>query len=80
MSVGRFWRLVRFGMVGNGIIPRPWSPSGRTSIGVKCVDGVVLGVEKLLLSRMLAPSSGTRLHTVEDHIGAVRAGREGLSR
>ncbi len=42
-------------------------------MGIRCVDGVVLGVEKLLLSRMLAPGSGTRLHSVEDHIGAVRA-------
>ncbi|MES1915241.1 MAG: hypothetical protein MHM6MM_007217 [Cercozoa sp. M6MM] len=45
-------------------------------IGVRCVDGVVLGVEKLLHSDMLIKgSAGNRLvHTIDRHVGAAFAG------
>lgn len=47
--------------------------TGGTSLGVKCVDGVVIGVEKLLISKLLVEGSGSRVHAVDDHIGVVCA-------
>mmetsp|Transcript_40904 Transcript_40904/g.130680 ORF Transcript_40904/g.130680 Transcript_40904/m.130680 type:complete len:82 (-) Transcript_40904:709-954(-) len=43
-----------------------------TAIGVKCKDGVVLGVEKLVISKMLVEGSNRRIHTVDRHAGMVR--------
>ena len=48
--------------------------SAGTALGVKCSDGVILGVEKLVLSKMLVEGSGRRVHAVEEHIGAATAG------
>lgn len=45
-----------------------------TAVGVKCRDGVVLGVEKLVHSKMLVEGSNRRIHTVDDHIGFANAG------
>ncbi len=47
-----------------------------TAVGVKCSDGVILGVEKLVPSKMLVESTGRRVHAVEEHIGAATAGFE----
>ena len=44
----------------------------RTVIGIHCTDGVIMGVEKLLLSRMLVPGTNRRLHNVDRHLGIVR--------
>ncbi len=43
----------------------------RTAIGVRCADGVILGVEKLVPSKMLVEGSGRRVQLVDEHIGAV---------
>ena len=43
-------------------------------MGLQCKDGVVLGVEKMLISKMLVPGTNRRVHTVEKHIGMVRKG------
>ncbi len=48
--------------------------SAGTALGVRCKDGVLLGVEKLILSKMLVPGSGKRVAAVADHIGAATAG------
>lgn len=45
-----------------------------TVIGIHCTDGVVMGVEKLLLSRMLVPGTNNRLHHVDRHLGIAVAG------
>ena len=47
---------------------------GGTAIGVKCSDGVVLGVEKVLLSPMLVKTSNRRIYTVDSHIGVAVTG------
>lgn len=44
------------------------------ALGVRCVDGVVLGVEKLLPSKMLLRTSNRRIHTVDRHAGLALAG------
>ena len=48
-------------------------PSG-TCVGVRCSDGVVLGVEKLVHSKMLVPGTGRRIHGVDAHVGIASAG------
>lgn len=45
-----------------------------TVIGVCCKDGVVMGVEKFILSRMMVPSSNRRILTVGKHSGLAMAG------
>jgi len=37
-------------------------------------DGVVLAVEKLVLSKMLEPGTNRRIHTVDKHVGLAVAG------
>lgn len=43
-----------------------------TAIGLRVKDGVVLAVEKLLVSKMLVPNTNRRIHTVDRHCGLVR--------
>ncbi|KAL9323839.1 hypothetical protein ACSQ67_008696 [Phaseolus vulgaris] len=45
-----------------------------TVIGIKCKDGVVLGVEKLIPSKMMLPGSNRRIHSVHRHSGMAVAG------
>ncbi|KAI9230132.1 MAG: nucleophile aminohydrolase [Piptocephalis tieghemiana] len=45
-----------------------------TVIGLRCKDGVVLAVEKLIQSKLLVPGSNRRIHTVDRHIGLATAG------
>ena len=42
-----------------------------TAIGLRVKDGVVLAVEKLVLSKMLEPGTNRRVHTVDKHVGLV---------
>lgn len=44
----------------------------RTAVGIRCKDGVVLGVEKLVISKMLEPGSNKRINTIDRHAGVVR--------
>lgn len=45
-----------------------------TCVGVQCKDGVVLGVEKAVVSKMLVEGSNRRLYTVDMHTGMGTAG------
>ncbi|POW20279.1 hypothetical protein PSHT_03709 [Puccinia striiformis] len=45
-----------------------------TVIGLKCKDGVILAVEKLVQSKLLVPGSNKRLRTVDLHVGLATAG------
>jgi len=42
-----------------------------TAIGIRCADGVVLGVEKAIVSRMILNESNRRIYTVGIHNGIV---------
>eukprot|EP01027_Heterolobosea_sp_BB2_P003443 GEZU01005224.1.p1 GENE.GEZU01005224.1~~GEZU01005224.1.p1 ORF type:complete len:262 (+),score=57.42 GEZU01005224.1:97-882(+) len=44
------------------------------AIGICCKDGVVLGVEKLIISKMLEKGSNRRIHIVDLHAGMANAG------
>lgn len=48
------------------------SHSRSTCIGIRCKDGVVLGLEKLLPSKLLVRGSNKRLASVDRHVGMVR--------
>lgn len=45
-----------------------------TAVGICCKDGVVLGVEKLIVSKMLVEGSSRRIHGVDRHAGLAMAG------
>lgn len=45
--------------------------NGGTSIGIRCKDGVVLAVEKIITSKLLKPGANKRIATVDRHMGAV---------
>merc|ERR1712070_180094 len=45
-----------------------------TVIGLKCKDGVVFAVEKMVKSKMLVPGSNRRIATVAGHVGMACAG------
>jgi len=45
-----------------------------TAVGIQCKDGVVLGVEKLLVSKMLEAGSNSRIFKLDRQCGAVIAG------
>ncbi|TPX63117.1 hypothetical protein SpCBS45565_g06845 [Spizellomyces sp. 'palustris'] len=45
-----------------------------TCIGIRCKDGVVLAVEKLIQSKLLVPGANKRIQTADTHIGIATAG------
>lgn len=45
-----------------------------TAVGVRVKDGIVFGVEKIVISKMLEPGSNRRIYTVDKHVGLTFAG------
>lgn len=45
-----------------------------TVVGIKCKDGVVFGVEKLVKSKLYELSSNRRIFTIDTHVGMAVAG------
>lgn len=45
--------------------------NGGTSIGIRCKDGVVLAVEKVITSKLLKPGANKRIATVDRNVGVV---------
>lgn len=45
--------------------------NGGTSIGIRCKDGVVLAVEKVISSKLLKPTANKRIATIDRHMGVV---------
>ncbi|EEP82959.1 proteasome component C1 [Uncinocarpus reesii 1704] len=48
--------------------------NGGTAIGIRCKDGVILAVEKIISSKLLKPGANKRIATVDRNIGIVSAG------
>jgi len=48
--------------------------NGGTAIGIRCKDGVVIALEKLVQSKLLKPGSNKRIATVDRHVGVVTSG------
>lgn len=44
-----------------------------TVIGLRCKDGIVLAVEKLVTSKLLVKGANRRIATVDLHAGVVRS-------
>lgn len=42
-----------------------------TAVGLRCKDGVVFAVEKLVTSKLHEAGSDRRLFTVDNHVGIV---------
>ncbi len=45
-----------------------------TAIGVKCKDGILLAIEKLLVSKLLTKGTQRRIYTVATHAGMAVGG------
>ena len=45
--------------------------NGGTSVGIRCRNGVVLAVEKIITSKLLKPGANKRIATVDRHLGVV---------
>eukprot|EP01113_Clastostelium_recurvatum_P049610 TRINITY_DN921_c0_g1_i2.p1 TRINITY_DN921_c0_g1~~TRINITY_DN921_c0_g1_i2.p1 ORF type:complete len:249 (-),score=71.52 TRINITY_DN921_c0_g1_i2:130-876(-) len=45
-----------------------------TAIGIKVKDGIVFGVEKIILSKMLVEGSNKRIASIDRHVGFAFAG------
>ncbi|KAF2405426.1 proteasome subunit alpha type-3 [Trichodelitschia bisporula] len=48
--------------------------NGGTAIGIRCKDGVVLALEKLVASKLVKPGANKRIATVDRNMGVVSAG------
>ncbi|MCJ1387854.1 putative proteasome subunit alpha type-7 [Xylographa bjoerkii] len=48
--------------------------NGGTAIGIRCKDGVVLAVEKIISSKLLKPGANKRISTVDRNVGVVSSG------
>ncbi|WVQ93984.1 hypothetical protein IAU59_001062 [Kwoniella sp. CBS 9459] len=44
------------------------------AVGLRCKDGVILGVERLLHSKLLVKGANRRIASLDDHIGMAGAG------
>lgn len=47
--------------------------NGGTCVGIRCKDGVVLAVEKIITSKLLKPGANKRIATVDRNVGVVSA-------
>lgn len=47
--------------------------NGGTAIGIRCKDGVVLAVEKIITSKLLKQGANKRIATADRHVGIVRS-------
>jgi len=74
---------------GYDLSPHQFSPDGRvfqveyankavenssTAIAIRCKDGVVFGVEKLMTSKLYEAGTGKRIFSIDTHIGMAVAG------
>ncbi|MCJ1276859.1 hypothetical protein MMC21_004666 [Puttea exsequens] len=48
--------------------------NGGTCIGIRCKDGVILAVEKIITSKLLKPGANKRIATIDRNAGAVSSG------
>lgn len=46
--------------------------NGGTAIGIRCKDGVVFALEKLVTSKLVKPGANKKIATVDRNIGIVR--------
>lgn len=44
------------------------------AVGLRCSDGVILGVERLLHSKLLVKGANKRIQSLDSHVGIATAG------
>jgi len=44
------------------------------AVGLRCSDGVILGVERLLHSKLLVKGANKRIQSIDTHVGVATAG------
>ena len=54
--------------------------NGGTCVGIRCRDGVVLAVEKIITSKLLKSGANKRIATVDRNVGVVSAHLSGKLR
>ena len=54
--------------------PLPLPSLSRTVVGLRCTDGVVLGVENPFISKMVEPGSASRTYAAARHAGLAVGG------
>jgi hypothetical protein len=54
--------------------PLPIPSLSRTVVGLRCTDGVVLGVENPFISKMVEPGSASRTYAAARHAGLAVGG------
>lgn len=47
----------------------------RTIVGIKCKNGILLGADKLMFSKLMVPGTNRRIYNLDYGIGAVIAGK-----
>jgi proteasome alpha subunit len=47
---------------------------GTTSVGIKCVDGIVLAVDKRVTSKLVEADSVEKIYQIDEHISAATCG------
>lgn len=50
------------------------SDTAGSAFGIRCIDGVVLGVKKTVVSKMLVPGSNRCIHSIDEHSGIAFSG------
>ncbi len=45
-----------------------------TIVGVICKDGIILGAEKVVMSKLMMPLTDKRLYNIDSHIGMAIGG------
>lgn len=85
-TVKHFYNNIAFLLFQYDLSASQFSPDGRvfqveyaikavensgTAMGLRCKDGVVFGVEKLVTSKLYEPSTNKRIYTIDRHIGMV---------
>lgn len=48
--------------------------NGATSVGLRCKDAVIFGVEKLITTKLLVPNKNRKIQTIDKHIGCIYSG------
>ena len=57
-----------------------WVQHGSTSIGIKTNEGVVLGVEKKMASKLMEPAKSEKLSEIDGHCACAMSGIVGDAR
>ena len=64
--------MTLYAKIGAGSLEFDFPVCSRTIVGIRGKDGVVFGVEKLVLSKLYEYGANKRIMHIDNHIGMVR--------